>query len=45
MSGSPLPISSFTASVACTTPINPGSTPRTPASFQEGTSPGGGGSG
>ena len=32
-------------SVACTTPMSPGSTPRTPASFQDGTSPGGGGTG
>src|SRR5437588_1100140 len=45
MSGSPIPSSSFTASVACTSPITPGSTPRTPASLQLGTRPGGGGEG
>src|SRR5205823_13589918 len=44
-SGSPIPSRSFTTSVACTSPITPGSTPRTPASLQEGTRPGGGGVG
>src|SRR5438445_457662 len=41
-SGSPLPSTSFTASTACTSPMIPGSTPRTPASWHEGASSGGG---
>ena len=43
--GFPPSSSSFIASVAIRTPIVPGSTPSTPASFQPGTKPGGGGEG
>jgi hypothetical protein len=42
---SPNPVSSLIASVACNVPITPGSTPSTPPSAHDGTSPGGGGSG
>jgi hypothetical protein len=45
ISGSPMPRISLSASVACRVPMVPGSTPSTPPSAQEGTSPGGGGSG
>ena len=41
----PMPRMSLIASVACSVPTMPGSTPRTPPSAQLGTSPGGGGSG
>ena len=44
-SGSPMPSSSLIASVACSRPITPGSTPSTPASLQLGAASGGGGSG
>src|SRR5258708_1769264 len=37
-----MPSRSLTVSVACTTPMMPGSTPRTPASLQLRTRPGGG---
>ena len=40
-----MPVMIFTASVAWITPMIPGSTPTTPPSAQEGTMPGGGGSG
>jgi hypothetical protein len=39
------PSTSLIASVACSTPITPGSTPSTPASAQLGDAPGGGGAG
>ena len=41
----PRPSSSLSASVACSSPTTPGSTPSTPASAHDGTEPGGGGSG
>ena len=44
-SGAPRSSSSFRASVACMTPMTPGSTPMTPPSAHDGTEPGGGGSG
>ena len=45
MSGSPMPSSSLSASVACSEPMMPGSTPSTPPSAQDGASSGGGGCG
>ena len=44
-SGSPIPVSSLSVSVAWISATRPGSTPSTPPSAQEGTAPGGGGSG
>ena len=44
-SGSPTPRIAFTTSVACSVPTTPGTTPRTPTSWQEGTMPAGGGVG
>ena len=43
--GLPIPSISFSASVACSIPINPGRTPSTPPSAQLGTLPTGGGFG
>ena len=40
-----MPMISLIASMACITPMIPGSTPSTPPSAQLGTMPGGGGSG
>ena len=42
---SPMPRISYSTSVACRVPITPVTAPRTPASEQVGTMPGGGGSG
>ena len=42
---SPMPKKYFRASVACILPTNPVSAPKTPASAQLGTIPGGGGAG
>jgi hypothetical protein len=42
---SPAPVISLITSIACKVPITPVSAPMTPASAQEGTSPGGGASG
>ena len=42
---SPMPMISFSASVACSVPITPVTAPRMPASLQDGTRPGGGGAG
>jgi hypothetical protein len=44
-SGSPMPVSSLTASVVWIEPIEAHRTPSTPPSAQLGTMPGGGGSG
>ena len=40
-----MPVTSLTTSVACSRPIVPGSTPRTPLAPQEGASSAGGGTG
>ena len=45
ISGSPIPSASLSASLACSEPTMPGSTPSTPPSAQLGASSGGGGSG
>ena len=45
ISESPAPRISLITSFACSAPMIPGSTPSTPPSAQDGTSPGGGGSG
>src|SRR3954464_15570341 len=45
MSGSPTPTTSLMTSVACSRPIVPGRTPRTPLAPQDGASSAGGGTG
>ena len=45
ISGSPEPVTSFTTSIACSTPMIPGSAPSTPLAPHDGASSAGGGVG